>query len=210
MVNKQNIMSFLDYNYTPFRIKQCIIRLIVIWILSIALCFIGTFSLLLVCLISFFNIAISTVFCILIIKFRKAKISRFLCDGLTFLYIAIILNMASYRIISLQINDNWILALIFLVLLFICICFFILIVYFNIKSDKYNAKSIIKKSLSFPLAGSVCGIVVAKLFLQNISQNSAVLILLINTLLLSFIVSIGSLALLKAFLIRYIKKADDN
>ncbi len=210
MVNKQNIMSFLDYNYTPFRIKQCIIRLIVIWILSIALCFIGTFSLLLVCLISFFNIAISTVFCILIIKFRKAKISRFLCDGLTFLYIAIILNMASYRIISLQISDNWILALIFLVLLFLCICFFILIVYFNIKSDKYNVKSIIKKSLSFPLLGGVCGIVVAKLFLQNISQNSAVLIFSINTLLLSFIVSIGSLALLKAFLIRYIKKADDN
>lgn len=210
MVNKQNIMSFLDYNYTPFRIKQCIIRLIVIWILSIALCFIGTFSLLLVCLISFFNIAISTVFCILIIKFRKAKISRFLCDGLTSLYIAIILNMASYRIISLQINDNWILALIFLVLLFLCICFFILIVYFNIKSDKYNVKSIIKKSLSFPLLGGVCGIVVAKLFLQNISQNTAVLILSINTLLLSFIVSIGSLALLKAFLIRYIKKADDN
>ncbi len=205
MVNMKNIISFLDFNYTPFSRKQCIKRLFVIWILSIVLCFIGKFYIILACLITFLNIVISIVFCTLIIKFQKAKISRFLCDGLTFLYIAIILNITSYRIITLQINDNWFLAVVLLFLLFLCICFFILIVYFNIKSDKYNVKSTSKKLISFPLVGGVCGIAVAKLFLQNISQNSAVLILFISTLLLSFIVSIGSLSLVKAFLLKYLE-----
>lgn len=206
MVNTNNIISFLNFNYTPFSKKQCIVRLIVIWTLS-SLCCIGKFSFLMICVSLIFNIAISTIFCILMVKHQKAKISRYLCDGLTYLYISIILNIASYNFLTLEINESWILSIIFLILLFLCICSFLLLVYFNIKSDKYTIESNIKKSFFSPLIGSVCGIAFTKLFLQNVSMDISILIVSMILLILSFALSIGSLNLLKALFIVYLKKS---
>ncbi len=209
MVNRGNIFSFLNYNYTPFSRKQCLIRILLIWILSL-LCLIGKFSLILMCILLFFNIVISTVFSVLIIRFSNTKISRYLCDGLFCLYIAIILNISSYKALTLIITINWILSLIFLALLILCVCVFLVLVFYYIKSDKYNIQSKTKKSLIFPFLGAGIGLISAKFFLKDIASDNAVFLVSMILLLLSFIISIGSLNLLKAFLIIYLKKLDND
>ena len=111
MVKRESIISFMNYNYTPFSIKQCLIRIVLVWVLS-ALCCIGEFSWLIIYIIIFFDIAISAVFGTL-----SKKISRYLCDGLFCLYVSIILNQAAYRVLTLLVDVNWSLSLIFLALL---------------------------------------------------------------------------------------------
>lgn len=205
MVKRESIISFMNYNYTPFSIKQCLIRIVLVWVLS-ALCCIGEFSWLIIYIIIFFDIAISAVFGTLMIKFSSKKISRYLCDGLFCLYVSIILNQAAYRVLTLLVDVNWSLSLIFLALLILCVCTFLILVFYNIKCDKYNIQSSAKKSFLFSFVGSGCGLLFAKLFLQDISNNHAILLVSILLLLLSFITSIGSLNLLKIFLLKYINK----
>ena len=64
----------------------------------------------------------------------------------------------------------------------------------------------VKILMIFPLLGSTCGFIFAKIFLQNIDKQNAVLILSMLLLFLSLIISIGSLNLLKVFLLIYLKK----
>ena len=119
MINKDNIISFLNYNYTAFSKKQCVFRIFWLWILSV-LCFIVQVPIALKCSVLLFDFVISSIFIVLIAKFSKNKVSRYLCDGLFCLYIAIILNIASCGFLSLFINSNGILYLVFLLLLVLC------------------------------------------------------------------------------------------
>lgn len=205
MVNKDNIISFLNYNYTAFSIKQCAFRIFWVWILSV-LCFIVQVPIALKCSVLLFDFVISSIFIVLIAKFSKNKVSRYLCDGLFCLYIAIILNIASSGFLSLFININGILYLIFLLLLVLCVCIFSVLVFYNIKSNKYSMNNSVKILMIFPLLGSTGGFIFAKIFLQNIDKQNAVLILSMILLFLSLIISIGSLNLLKVFLLIYLKK----
>lgn len=205
MINKDNIISFLNYNYTAFSIKQCAFRIFWVWILSV-LCFIVQVPIALKCSVLLFDFVISSIFIVLIAKFSKNKVSRYLCDGLFCLYIAIILNIASSGFLSLFININGILYLIFLLLLVLCVCIFSVLVFYNIKSNKYSMNNSVKILMIFPLLGSTCGFIFAKIFLQNIDKQNAVLILSMLLLFLSLIISIGSLNLLKVFLLIYLKK----
>ncbi len=206
MVNKDNIISFLNYNYTAFSKKQRVFRIFWLWILSV-LCSIVQVPIALKCAVLLLGFVISSIFIVLTAKFSKNKVSRYLCDGLFCLYIAIMLNIASCGFLSLFININGILYLIFLLLLVLCVCVFSVLVFHNIKSDKYSINNSVKTLMIFPLLGSMCGFIFAKIFLQNIDKQNAVLILSIILLFLSLIISIGSLNLLKVFLLLYLKKS---
>lgn len=209
MINKDNITSFLNYNYTAFSKKQCVFRIFWLWILSL-LCFIVQVPIALKCSVLLLDFVISSIFIVLTAKFSKNKVSRYLCDGLFCLYIAIILNIASCGFLSLFINSNGILYLVFLLLLVLCVCIFSVLVFYNIKSNKYSMNNSVKILLIFPLLGSTCGFIFAKIFLQNIDKQNAVLILSIILLFLSLIISIGSLNLLKVFLLIYLKKSEKS
>ena len=86
MVDLANIDSFINYNFKPFNISECIKRLIVIWTLSIAICFIGDCSIIWASVFSTTNVGVTMIFTILIVKFKKSKIARFLCDGIHLLF----------------------------------------------------------------------------------------------------------------------------
>ena len=107
---------------------------------------------------------------------------------------------------TLQIEENLFLLLILLLFLFISMIIFTAIVYINIKQNKYSIQSSNNTIFSISLVGCICGIFTAKLFLQNASQETIVIIISSILLILSFLAGIGSLNLLKAIL--YIKLKD--
>lgn len=206
MVNVENIWFFINYNYEPFSKKQCIKRLAFIWFFSLLMCLIGARLEILEAGIVIANIGISSFFLVLVFKYSTLKISRFLCDGVTYFYIAIILNLASYRFLTLEIKKNIVLLLILLLLLFIDIGIFMLIVYKNIKLNKYSLQEKGGKLISLPFLMGTGGFFVAKSFLQDASQESITILISTILLLLSCMVGIGSLNLLKAVLMIKIQK----
>lgn len=199
--NKNNLVAFINYNYIPFSKSQCIKRLVTIWLLSIGVSLVGTHTIIWSLVFSVINIVVSIIFIVLILKFSLSKIARFLCDGITFLYIAIILNLGSYKFLTLLVEENWMLCLIFLSFLLMDITIFTIVVYKNIKSNKYSAQSNSKKVIWLPFVSTTCGILASRFFLQDASQETNIILVSTILLFLSFITGIPSINLLKAFLL---------
>lgn len=200
MVSNENINAFIDFNFIPFNKWQCIKRLSGIWILSTILCFISKQFDLCVLIFGIINVLVTILFITLIAKYKQNKISRYLCDGIFYLYIAVILNVASYNVIALVTGSNCILLLFFLLLLVVCILIFTFATLSNIKSNKYSGINNAKKAFAFPLFCGAGGVLVAKIFLQGQSQQIALTIVAFVLLILSFVLSIPSINLLKAIL----------
>lgn len=207
MVNDRRVKEFLDYNYMPFNRIQCIKRLFIVWIMSTILCFIGKPLALWIVSVVLFNISLSVLFAVLIFKYSISPISRYLCDGTFFLYISVILNLSSYRVIVLLSSSNYMLAILLMVLLIICILLFTLIAISSIKNGKYSTTKNRSKHSFWPYVGAACGVFIAPFILQRQSQNEVLLLISYCLLILSFLTSIASVNLLKALLYRrYIDK----
>ena len=206
MVNNKNIEAFINYNYIPFSKSQCLKRLIFIWAISILLCFIGYFNILWIIFLVIFNLVISVLFLTIIIKFSSSKNSRFLCDGFFWLYTSMLINLVSYRLMTLLIGENPLLLIILLLLLLVCIFIFSLVVLSNIKADNYNIATVNNKTSLLPFLGGLFGTLVARIFLQGQSEQAGVSILAFALLILSFIISIPSINLLKVFLYKRVNK----
>lgn len=201
MLNKYSINSFINFNYAPFVRKQCLIRLLVILLLS-ALCLIGSSKLISLIFIILLDVLISIVFVLLIFKFPKEKSSRFICDGLTSLYDSILLNLLSYRVLTLQFGVNTLVMLIFLLFLFMCVIISFFLVLYNIKKDRYKTELKNKPILLLSMLGAVSGIVFAKSLLPNVSQSYIILLSSMLLLIISFLFSTGSVSLLKVYFIK--------
>ncbi|MBQ6708095.1 MAG: hypothetical protein IJM97_04005 [Clostridia bacterium] len=197
MVNYEKIERFINYNYIPFSVSQCIKRLVGIWGLSMAVCLIGERHPLWFIILGTFDVLISITFFRLICKMKTSKSARFLCDGVFYLYIALVLDFAAYRVMALNFGESWILFLVFLLLLLVCITIVVFIVFLNIKSDKYKTEKSTKKFYLLPFLGGTCGILFARLFLKSLSQGAAITLLAVILLTLSLMMSIGSVNLLK-------------
>ena len=153
------------------------------------------------------DLVLSVFFIILIVKYSHSKISRFLCDGIFFLYVSIVLNLASYMVMTIQDKFNLLLCLVLLSLLFICIFLVLLMTYHNLKSNKYCETKKQKQFIFTPFYSGVVGIIVAKLLLKEQSQQEILSFMASLLLILSFITGIPSIILLKAWLYkRYIDK----
>lgn len=209
MMKQDNILSFVNFNYIPFSRKQCIIRLFVTWLLS-GLCLVGSGKLISLFFVAFFDLLIGVVFGVLIVRFPKEKISRFICDGLTFLYASIILNIFSYKLIAWNFGDNIALMLIFALLLLMCILLSVWLVLRNIKADKYKTNKVSKGIFAFSMLGAVSGWIFAKCALRDISQSDAVLLVSVLLLFLSLLLSIGSMSLLKAYFLKYLSGIENG
>ena len=92
MVDRQCIDEFLDYNFIPFNKKQCIKRIFLVWIVSAIVCFIAGRYVFWIVPLGCVDILISVIFIVLSIKYSKSRISRYLVDGVFWLYMAVILN----------------------------------------------------------------------------------------------------------------------
>lgn len=198
LCGKEKINAFLDYNFTSLSTRQCIERIVLIWIFSTALCFVRKPTLGWMIPFGIFNILVSALFIVLIVKYKTDKISRYLCDGISCLYISVIFNMIAYRLLMKQ---SLILLLAFLLLLIICMTAFLFIALHNIKNDKYSGEHTANRIMTIPLvAAGACGILTAKIFLQGQSQQTVLVIGVSAFLILSFIFSLSVISFLKVIL----------
>ncbi len=209
MVNSEQINAFINYNYIPFDKKQCIKRLLIIWIASTILCFIRKPVLLWVLLLGIVDLLLSIVFIALVVRYSQLQISRYLCDGLFYLWMAVILNLASYRVMTLLIDPNWLLAIILMGLLILCIAIFVLVTFLNIKSEKFSETGAPRKLLFLPFFSGAIGIMVARILLQGQSQEEMLTFVSYILLILSFILGIASINLLKAILYNKVTLRED-
>ena len=204
MNNIDNISSFVDYNFHPFSKIQSIKRILLIWVLSFPMCFLGKNTIVWIVIVASINIVISIFFVLLMIKYSLLKTSRFLCDGISYFYISIILNLTSYRLLTIGVDGFWYLSLIFIFLLCVSIVVFAGLVYKYIRTGKYKTNSIGKASV-FPFIGAFSGILFARGFIHDVIQNSPFIVISICLLVLSFLTGICSLSLLKAICIKKYK-----
>lgn len=208
MINDEKIKRFINYNYVCFSKKQCIKRLVFIWLLSIGVCMIGRNNTKYLFCFIFLNLVVTAFFCYLIFKLSNKKISRFLCDGVYYLDVSLILNVASYRILALKTGDNLILLLIFIILLLVFELFLMLIVFISIKNDRYNKESKSNKKI-LPFVCALIALTFSKFFLSGFDEQIALDIVSWSFLIVSFFVGVGSLNLLKAILNQQINNFKD-
>ena len=200
MVTHRNIDDFVNFHYIPFCKAQCVRRILAIWVIGLAISVLGLHNRNWLAIIICVNAMITLAFSYLVIKAGANRKSRFLCDGIYYAYLSVLLCIAAYRVISLQIGENKILLILLLGLWSICILLFALIVFLHIKHGRYRNPPQVQKEIIFPFFGGIIGIAVAKFYLRGTSQETMFLILSVVLLLLSFLVGIGSLNLLKFIL----------
>lgn len=203
MVN-ENINSFINYNYIPFDKKQCVKRLILLWILSVVVPLIGKLTVLWGITIALADVLIAVLFLILIIKFSQKKSARFLCDGGSCLYLSLILDFAAYRVLVLQTGNSRILFFAFLLLLVVNIFVCMFLFHQKVQSDKYWANPTGGISLLTPLVGGSLGYVIVRFF----SPDNGFIIISVCLLIASLLISLGSINLLKVFFLKKIEMSE--
>lgn len=201
MINNEKVQRFIDYNYICFSKKQCIKRILTMLCLSVIVCILKPQKLNCILCFGLTALLISVFFVYLILKRSSDKNSRFLCDGVFYLYISIILNFLSYRVLSFIKETNLWVCLFFFLLLFLFIMLVVVLVIMNIKNDKYEKGKEINRI--YPFAFAIFALIISRLFFRNIAGSVAWQIISGCLLLLSFITSIGTLNLLKAYLYRH-------
>lgn len=198
-MSQDNILHFLNYNYTPFSKKQCAKRIVLICILSIILIFIGPQQLKWVVVSISPTAIISILFFVLIIQYPNYKISRYLCDGFAFLHIAVLLMLGSYRILVNCRGDDAPLLLILIVIFVINILAFFVITRHNIASDKYNPQASSRNVPVLPFIFASGGFLLAMISLDGKSERTGLIVLASCLMILSLMLGVGSLNLMKAY-----------
>ncbi len=193
----EQIRAFVMYNYIPFNKMQCVKRLLAIWITSLMLCLVGGPTVPWILILGVFDLFLSAIFLHLALKHSQSQISRYLCDGIFYLYLAVFFNLVFYRLMSLQNGSNWILAGILLVSLALWIFVFGILTIANIKSGKFSKEKPSTKMKSLPYFCGAMGMLTAGLALQGVSEQTALTIVSFIFLLPSFTFGIGSINLLK-------------
>lgn len=86
MVNKKNILAFLDYNYMPFSKAQCIKRALMVWAAGAALCLVNQPLKLWIAPLVITNVIVSMLFTALVAKFSQTQPARYLRWSILFVY----------------------------------------------------------------------------------------------------------------------------
>ena len=93
----EDIAAYLDYKYVPFSKAQCVRRIFIVLLSGAGLCLIRERSLLWAVPVGLLSLLITAAFIALMVRFSSLRISRYLCDGIFGLYIAVIMNLGAYR-----------------------------------------------------------------------------------------------------------------
>lgn len=202
MIDKKQIAEFVNYKYKPFSKKECIKRIFLIWILSTALCLLGQNNTAWFIVLFLINAFITVSFTYLLIKKSQEKSSRFLCDGTAYLYYSVLLNLAAYRFVTLFSPPDLLLAIALLAVLPVCIILFLILVYRNIKKDRYNKNYIATGACGLPFLLGILGFTAAQIFMKDTDQESSILIIVVGLVFLSGLMSVGSLNFLRFILLR--------
>lgn len=172
MVDNKSINSFINYNYKELTKKECIKRIFCIWIFGLAVCLLGKSNIIYFALIIPICLLITIVICILTVRYLSSKGARFLCDGIATSFYSVMLNLASYRFYMIfQPERNIALIVLSLLSLPISVLCYLLMVYRNIKLDRYSTKTTSSAIGLLALSGGIFGIFIAQIMIKNIDQN---------------------------------------
>jgi len=195
----KNIEDFINYAYTPMRKKQCIKDLLFIWAASIIVCMLGQRKVFWIASLGITALSVTAYFAFLMVERIDAKETKFICEGISSLHIAVLFNLGSYRVMVLGSEPKPFLMLLFLLLLIISILVFLLVVKRNIKRAFYSTEQKNTKTALWSLVGGASGIISARIFLADVIAQKPTVFFSSILLLLSFAIGSGSLNLLKVY-----------
>ena len=206
MAVNQNILDFINYKYVPFSKGQCGCRILYLWLVGVALCLLpphkpSWFFCIFLC-----TAFVSGIFIYLSVKLADKQTSRFLCNGLYFLYLSVFLTLAAYRINAYACGPNGLKLVLFLLGLLVSMGLFLLLIFKNIKDGKYGAQP---QNSSTPIMlafFAVLGTSLGKIIFSALSEQQGLQMISIVVLLIACLVGIPTHDLLKFILIVWIDK----
>lgn len=205
-MNKDNWFNFVYYNYMPFSKSQCIKRLILLWFFNIPFYLLKYFRFIGISF-TIINIIISVIFVYFIFKQSNTEEARFLCDGITTSYYAILLNAVAYILLDYNQNHGFPLMIGLIAFLLITTFVFLLLAYKCIKNDKFaQSNTTTGKYTIVPFGSGVLGILFARILLSNVENTQVGIIVLgLCFLFFSCVASIGTISFVKLSILRKIK-----
>lgn len=196
-MNNEQIEAYLNYGFVPLNRAQCVKRIVGVWVASAVLFFIGERSVVWAVPLGLCCLLITALFIALMARRSEERLSRYLCDGVFSLYLALLLNLAAYRITVLQSGTSLLRAAGFVGLLLLSIAAWGLLVRRNIKSNKYSEAAKPQKVGVWAYIGGALGVLAVPVLLAG---RDGLTVSSIGLLLLSLLLSVGSLNLQRALL----------
>lgn len=207
--DRESVRDFIKSGFKPFDGIQCIKRTILFFVLCFGIANVHKYTDIWMHVLLISNTGISIVF--IWINLRKAQnrvIARFICDAITYMYIAVLLSAFAYRIMFDKKNGNIFILLAMLILIGILVC----LITFYVK--RTVTRSCRKQSADFKVSPLVTIVSVSSVFWArvifadaDISQNTAILIVGIGCMLFSVLTgSMGAISLLKMHFYNYLNK----
>ena len=198
-LSAKDVAAFLDYGYVPFRKAQCVGRIFIVLLSGAGLCLIRERSLLWAVPVGLLSLLITAAFIVLMVRFSRLRISRYLCDGIFGLYIAVIMNLGAYRCTALQAGSSVLRLIAMMGLLLIWAAAFAAITVSWIRAGKFSNTNPSKLNFWLPGLCGVVGMGLARVFLQGRSQQTVFAVITVGLLILSLVMGMTGSFLLKAW-----------
>jgi len=198
-LSTEDIAAYLDYNYIPFKKTQCVGRIFIVLLSGAGLCLIKERSLLWAVPVGLLSLLITAAFIVLMVRFSRLRISRYLCDGIFGLYIAVIMNLGAYRCTALQAGSSVLRLIAMLGLLLIWAAAFAAITVSWIRAGKFSSSDPSKPNFWLPGLFVFAGMGLARVFLQGRSQQTVFAVITVGLLVLSLVMGVTGSFLLKAW-----------
>ena len=198
-LSTEDIAAYLDYNYIPFKKTQCVGRIFIVLLTGAGLCLIRERSLLWAVPVGLLSLLITAAFIVLMVRFSRLRISRYLCDGIFGLYIAVIMNLGAYRCTALQAGSSVLRLIAMMGLLLIWAAAFAAITVSWIRAGKFSNTNPSKLNFWLPGLCGVVGMGIARVFLQGRSQETVFAVITVGLLILSLVMGMTGSFLLKAW-----------
>lgn len=198
-LSTEDIAAYLDYNYIPFKKTQCVGRIFIVLLSGAGLCLIRERSLLWAVPVGLLSLLITAAFIVLMVRFSRLRISRYLCDGIFGLYIAVIMNLGAYRCTALQAGSSVLRLIAMMGLLLIWAAAFAAITVSWIRAGKFSSSDPSKPNFWLPGLCGVVGMGLARVFLQGRSQQTVFAVITGGLLILSLVMGMTGSFLLKAW-----------
>lgn len=198
-LSTEDIAAYLDYNYIPFKKTQCVGRIFIVLLSGAGLCLIRERSLLWAVPVGLLSLLITAAFIVLMVRFSRLRISRYLCDGIFGIYIAVIMNLGAYRCTALQAGSSVLRLIAMMGLLLIWAAAFAAITVSWIRAGKFSNTNPSKPNFWLPGLCGVVGTGLARVFLQGRSQQTVFAVITGGLLILSLVMGMTGSFLLKAW-----------
>lgn len=209
-MTEQNIRNFINYHYQPLSASQIAARLITLWVLSIVCCLLGPDRYVWAIGILIPNLLIVGIILYILPIGIREKNSKFLWDGVTYLYISVILNLTAYRILTWESGYDFALLFFLLLVLLLSLAAAGILVLYNIRDDRYNEQGQTSGKSILPYLLSLVGFLFVKYYLDAVGNHIGIQIIAMALLLISAFIGLGWTNLIRFVLNRKLKTGGNS